>query len=305
MAKYGIPYMGSKGKIAEEICKIFPKSDHFYDLFGGGFSITHCMVKNRGNQYKQFHFNEIRRGAIELIQDAINGKYNYVNFKPPFIDRETFFKNIDSDFYTKIIWSFGNNGMNYLYSKEIEPFKKSMHNAIVFNEFDDLAKKTLGMDKFKEGYSIKDRRLYLGSKIEFYRINGVPEFLHEFLRSEQQLERLERLQQKTEKIKFYNNDYKSIEIFPNSIIYCDPPYQGTAEYDGNKSFKHKEFLDWADSQRCPVFISEYNISDKRFKLVKKIKKRSLLSADKSVGDKWELVYCNKSALEFLKSKAKK
>lgn len=34
--KYGMPYKGSKNKIAEWIIDQLPKAKHFYDLFGGG-----------------------------------------------------------------------------------------------------------------------------------------------------------------------------------------------------------------------------------------------------------------------------
>ena len=33
---YGIPYKGSKNKIAESIIAQLPSAKHFYDLFGGG-----------------------------------------------------------------------------------------------------------------------------------------------------------------------------------------------------------------------------------------------------------------------------
>ena len=73
MGYYGIPYMGSKDKICDELIKIFPKADHFYDLFGGGFSVTHAMFLRRSRDYKQFHFNEIRKGACGFIERAIKG----------------------------------------------------------------------------------------------------------------------------------------------------------------------------------------------------------------------------------------
>lgn len=43
-ALYGIPYMGSKKKIMETLQRYFPPADNFYDLFGGGFSVTHFML---------------------------------------------------------------------------------------------------------------------------------------------------------------------------------------------------------------------------------------------------------------------
>ena len=62
---YGIPYLGSKSKICDKVCSIFPKAENFYDLFGGGFSISHFMLKHRFKDYKHFHFNEIRNIFLE------------------------------------------------------------------------------------------------------------------------------------------------------------------------------------------------------------------------------------------------
>ena len=33
---YGLPYMGSKNKIAKNIVRLLPKADNLYDLFCGG-----------------------------------------------------------------------------------------------------------------------------------------------------------------------------------------------------------------------------------------------------------------------------
>lgn len=33
---YGMPYMGSKSKIAKDIIRLLPSADCFIDLFGGG-----------------------------------------------------------------------------------------------------------------------------------------------------------------------------------------------------------------------------------------------------------------------------
>lgn len=284
MAKYGIPYMGSKSTICDWLIQCFPPADHFYDVFGGGFSVTHAMLLGRSKDYKTFHFNEPRPGICKLIQSAISGHFSYQNFKPPFINRTEFFKKKDSDPYIKMCWSFGNNGRTYLFSKEIEPYKKSMHNAIVFNDFDDLAKEVLGINKFADGYDIKSKRLFLRNKIEYYRTqNTFPNPLIPYvkyvskkttisrqhkhpkqLQQLQQLQQLEQLQQ-LQQLEFTTLSYEQIHILPNSIIYCDPPYKGTASYDGD--FDNQQFLNWANAQTNPVFISEYNINDPRFGIV--------------------------------------
>lgn len=292
---YGIPYMGSKSKICEKVCALFPKADNFYDLFGGGFSITHFMIKHRSKHFKEFHFNEIRPGVCDLIKDAIAGKYSYDNFKPPWVSKKDF-ENQKNNPYVGIIWSFGNNvEKGYLFGKDIEQDKKSMHMAIVFNEFDDYAKKIFGVDKFAEGLSITDKRLYLKNRLrqlgKYRTIGG----------EEDQLEQLERLQQleRLEQLHFYSGDYKSVPIKENSVIYCDIPYRGTAEYDGNNKFSHKEFYEWANNQQNPVFISEYTLPDSRFKCIANFQKRSLLSSDKSVGNKTEKVFVNQAGYKAL------
>jgi site-specific DNA-adenine methylase len=301
---YGIPYMGSKSKICEKVCALFPKADNFYDLFGGGFSITHFMIKHRLKHYKEFHFNEIRLGVCDLIKDAIAGKYSYDNFKPPWVSREDFFRLLDIDPYIKIIWSFGNNGKSYLFGKDIEQDKKSMHMAIVFNEFDGYAKKIFGVEKFAEGLSITDKRLYLKNRLrqlgKYRTKDGEEDELQQLQRLEQlqQLERLQQLQ-RLQQLHFYSGDYKSVSIKENSVIYCDIPYRGTAEYDGNDKFSHKEFYEWAHNQSSPVFISEYTLPDSRFKCIANFQKRSLLSSDKSVGNKTEKVFVNQAGYKAL------
>ena len=63
-------------------------------------------------------------------------------------------------------------------------------------------------------------------------------------------------------IKFYNMNYYDLPIPEKSIIYCDPPYEGTAKYKANKdSFNHKSFWEWCRNKGLEgheVYISEYN-----------------------------------------------
>jgi len=93
--------------------------------------------------------------------------------------------------------------------------------------------------------------------------------------------------------------YEEVEILPNSVVYCDIPYQGTADYDGNTRFDYKQFYDWADAQINPVYISEYNLPDKRFTAIFQIQKDSMLSSNKTVGKKLEQVFANKAGVKAL------
>ena len=61
---------------------------------------------------------------------------------------------------------------------------------------------------------------------------------------------------------FINISYQLLDIPKNSIIYCDPPYEGTTKYkDG---FNHSEFWEWVRTKSLEghsVFVSEYNAPD--------------------------------------------
>lgn len=119
---YGIPYKGSKNKLAEKILAVLPKAGTLYDLFSGGMAITHVAMQ--GNKYKRVVANDINGEMGTLFENAMNGMYEN---DEAWISREDFRMLKDSDPYVKFAWSFGFNGENYLYSKEIEPIKKAMH----------------------------------------------------------------------------------------------------------------------------------------------------------------------------------
>lgn len=39
---YGVPYQGSKNRIAKDIIELLPSGHRFVDLFAGGCAMTHC-----------------------------------------------------------------------------------------------------------------------------------------------------------------------------------------------------------------------------------------------------------------------
>lgn len=41
---YGVPYSGSKNRLAEDIIDMLPTGDRLVDLFAGGGAITHCAL---------------------------------------------------------------------------------------------------------------------------------------------------------------------------------------------------------------------------------------------------------------------
>lgn len=63
-------------------------------------------------------------------------------------------------------------------------------------------------------------------------------------------------------IEFEWCSYDRVDLPPQSIIYCDPPYAGATKYKDD--FDHDSFFDWC-RDKCKeghqVFISEYNAPD--------------------------------------------
>lgn len=56
--------------------------------------------------------------------------------------------------------------------------------------------------------------------------------------------------------------YKDLPIPPNSLIYCDPPYEGTTEY--KDKFDSVAFWQWCRDKKAEghtIFVSEYNAPD--------------------------------------------
>ena len=346
--RYGLPYMGSKNKIAEWVVSHFPEKKHFYDLFAGGCAVAHCaMLKGK---FESCTVNDISR-APELFTDAIKGKYAG---EKRWISRSDFSALKDNDEYVRVCWSFGNKGADYLYSKEIEPWKKALHYARVYGDFSlmeefgiktdgtridirknaaeyrekytgwylrNVLKSAADLGSIRKSLSVnaeeKRERLraylleglrkagktraevdrYLGTNgmarhyfgrsqwefptrgayIKLQSFLCLPEDYDEIYGLQSLLERLERLERlkSLESLQSFRGDYRSVRIEPDSLIYCDIPYKGTAEYSGG-AFDYESFYGWAEKQTEPVIISEYAMPEDRFERIARIKKRSLL-----------------------------
>lgn len=155
----GLPYQGGKSKLAEWIIDLFPKATHFYDLFAGGCSISHAALLS--GKFEHVHANDIT-DSVKLFEDALNG--NLDKYEPErFRTREDFFAEKDTNVFVRIVYSFGNNQRDYLYAREIEPYKKAVHEMLyaptpnerrlkfkaVIREMERLGVLTCGQDKLR------------------------------------------------------------------------------------------------------------------------------------------------------------
>lgn len=128
MNRYGIPYQGSKNAIAAHIVGEFlHPSACLVDIFAGGCAITHAALEEG---WHKVIANDIS-DAPELFAAAARGEYKN---EKRWISREDFVRLKDNDAYVRYCWSFGNNAEGYLYSREIEPWKKALHYARVIGD---------------------------------------------------------------------------------------------------------------------------------------------------------------------------
>ena len=77
-------------------------------------------------------------------------------------------------------------------------------------------------------------------------------------------------------IDFKCGNYLEMEIPPNSLIYCDPPYEGTTAY--KDALDHDTFWQWCRdkvSEGHIVFVSEYNAPED-FRCVKEVQHKTTL-----------------------------
>lgn len=283
----GIPYMGSKRKLAPKILtKIMqdnPNTKYIFDLFGGGGSISFMAMQIKG--IKQVHYNEFNPAIVALLRDIMDNGVTDKYYK--WVSREEFKKNVDrTDWYgglLKTVWSFGNNQKAYLFGKDIEASKKLLHGIAVDNNYDNI-KKFKNMFDFKFDSDVL-HKTFKKKTIEQRRtiiMRMIKNTMNRF--DVQQLERLSRMQhlQNLQNLQVTNLSYEQVEIntpIDETVIYLDPPYKGTAEYD--KSIDFKKLTQWIKDSPYKIYLSEYN-NTHNMKLVKSFKHRGLLSSNNEV-----------------------
>lgn len=304
---YGLPYMGSKNKIAEWVLSYLPKAENLYDLFCGGCAITHCAMVH--NKYQNYIINDIKGIMPQLFVDCLNGKYKD---EKRWISREDFFKLKDTDGYVHTCFSFGNKGQTYLYGKDVENLKKAVHYAICYNEYNMLLEYGIDCSELKEIVGVENKRkyfkkiLYKYEKIgltkkkgSHYTFNGIVNF--DQLRNLESLNRLQNIEAQGNIFNF-NKSYDEIEIKPDSVIFCDIPYRNTATYN-EEAFDYDKFYDWALKQTEPVFISEYDMPSD-FICIAERGKNSTLSATNNSLKTTERIFVPKHQYMGNKSKTK-
>lgn len=287
---YGMPYMGSKSKIARWVVERLPEGDTLYDVFCGGCAITDYAMRAR--KYKSYVVNDITNIGF-VFKKALDGGFRN---ETRWIDRKTYFENLE-DPYVYLCFSFGSNLVcSYAYAVEIEPWKKALHWCYVFN--DPSLIHEYGVDipvcDDKAGYRkwIMNNEAYIRERycswVDAHR-DEIENTTGLKLRLER-LQSLDRLGRLKDSIHIFQGDYRDVVIPKSSgVVYCDPPYRNTASYydmeggekrDLTKIFDYDSFYAWCEYQsyvnKNPVFVSSYDLPSSKFRRVASVDKGSSL-----------------------------
>ena len=307
---YGLPYTGSKSRIAHWVIDNLPSGRVLIDAFAGGCAITHRALLSQ--KWQTVIANDINGKYPQLFADAMHGQYRD---EKRWISREDFERLKEKNAFVACCWSFGNNVRYYMYSQAIEPYKRALHYAIVFDDFAPMQELMPEVaqavhDALQGQNNLHDRRITAQNVIvkTLKRITD-DNFAHQIIQSNplyqiirhtskntpilkrlQSLESLERVQslerlqslEILERLQVTSLSYDEIDIPYGAVVYCDPPYHACDKslYGGTaKAFDHNAFYDWcvSVSKTIPIFISEYSIEDDRFEVVAEKQKMTSMS----------------------------
>lgn len=296
--RYGLPYQGSKNQIAEELLSFLPPGNRFVDLFGGGGSMTDCAMDSY--KWDSFLYNEINPLVVKAFKMAV---YGFFKKDRRWISREEFFRLKDTDPYVAFCFSFSNNLTDYAYSREIEPWKKALHYARVYNCNYPLREmgiylKDASPDTIRENADYIRKQYKKGIlKSESNQCNLQSLKSLERLESLERLQNLEQLEKiegmsyhKKRNLKITQGSYEDYEYEDGDVVYCDIPYEST-DCKSYKGFDSKRFYDWCATRPYQVFFSSYEISDNRFHRIWEREKRVTSGLDNSL-QKTECLYTN-------------
>lgn len=288
--KYGAPYIGSKNNIAEEVVNFLPAGKRLCDLFGGGGAISHCALTYGRNKYGSVLYNDVNPIVVEYVKGAFSGKYNMDVNEPEIITRDRFHELKTKRGDIAFLWSFGNNGLDYLWSKDREEFKLAAFAMLTRGTVGEryyYYKKLMGV--IRKHASDDSSWIYRTLKDD---CGGSSVEAIELIQYSERIQSIER--DASDRIQFSNIDYSEYEYVDGDVVYCDIPYENSGGKTPYKNFDFEKFYEWAYSRPFPVYISSYGISDDRFDGIPISKRRQLLT--KTTDDnRMEKIFMNNAA----------
>lgn len=229
---YGVPYQGSKNKIAKDIIELLPSGDRFVDLFAGGCPMTHASLAS--------------------------GKYDcaLTNDKFPVIGADLFKMAVKGEFddpkYLRLV------GYDEFYERRyIDPW------MIAVFGWNQTSRYFAGKNGQTAQLISKNSIADITTLAEFGELRPL-----QYLNRLRKLKGCVDLA----KVEFAQMDYADYEFREGDVVYCDPPYRNTDGYRHTKEkFDHDKFWEWVRTRNYPVYVSEYSAPEDFVSIFEKIR----------------------------------
>lgn len=219
---YGVPYQGSKNKIAKDIIELLPSGHRFVDLFAGGCAMTHAALAS-GKYDCALTNDKFPVRGVDLFKMAVKGEFDDPKYLR-LVGYDEFYERRYIDPWMIAIFGF-NSTTRYFAGKTGQAAQLISKNSIT-----DII--TLAQFGCKFPLQVLNRLRKLKDCVDLA------------------------------KVEFAQMDYTDYEFREGDVVYCDPPYRNTENYRHTKQkFDHDEFWDWVRTRDYPVYVSEYNAPD--------------------------------------------
>ena len=219
---FGIPYQGSKNRIAKELIVQMPEGERFVDLFAGGCAMTHAALAS-GKYDCALTNDKFPVIGVDLFKMAVNGEFDDPKYLR-LVGYDEFYERRYIDPWMIAIFGF-NATDRYFAGKNGQTTQ-----LIVKNNITDI----MTLAQFGELRPLQ----YLN---RLRKLKGSADMM---------------------KVEFAQMDYKDYEFREGDVVYCDPPYRNTRYYGHTKEkFDHDKFWEWARTRDYPVYVSEYSAPD--------------------------------------------
>ena len=247
---YGIPWQGSKNRLARWVVDRLPASHTLVDLFAGGCAVTHRALET--GRFARVVANDLGVGP-QVFERACRGEYEgwaVVRTKAEFEEH------LGEDPAADLCHSFGNDRSTYLWGPEYEAVKVPG------------SKLVLGMG------TVEERQRWYRQVVEAARAVaagglGRPGAL-EVVERTKRLRNCAKLQNveaarslralggacAADALEVTRLDYREVEVPEGATVYADPPYRGTNNRGHGGAFDFAAFDAWLAAVPFPVVVSE-------------------------------------------------
>lgn len=328
---YGLPYKGSKSGIVKDLVAILPSGERLVDLFCGGCSVTDYAMKNTGKYREFLvndlepmlpatYLKALRGGFAGEDRWISREEFHRLKDNDAYVSLcfsfgnncKTYMYGPDIEPYKEAIHSIvfweDYSKMEALCPAVVEiaheycDGKDRKGRRLAFGKAVASHVKAMGSVEYwqsnpmfravKVKWSEERRGMVESDLLEQLNLQN----LRDGMRSLESLDRLERLQQldsirQDSFITATNSDYREYAHEEGDVVYCDPPYAGTGQYNVG-DFDSAAFWEWVRLRAYPVYVSEYSAPDDFVSIWSK-EKRSLFNGKKQSAVKVEHLFVHK------------